>query len=37
MVRMDDQGYQWVLGLRNFTKSYLWDGRTTKDVDEHLV
>ena len=33
----DDQGYQRVPGLRNFTKSYLRGGRMTKGTDGYLV
>ena len=34
---MDDQGYQQVPGLTNFTKFYLRGGRTIKDTNEYLV
>nr|POE53731.1 hypothetical protein CFP56_23271 [Quercus suber] len=34
---MDEQGYQRVLGLKNYTKSYIRGGRTTKDFDEYLI
>ena len=34
---MDDQGYQQVPGLRNFTKSYLRGGQMTKDINGYLV
>ena len=33
----DDQGYQQVPSLTNFTKSYLWGGRMTKDTDEYPI
>ena len=33
----DDQGYQQVLNLMNFTKSYLRGGQITQDIDKYLV
>ena len=34
---MDDQGYQQVLNLMNYTKSYLWGGQITHDINKYLV
>ena len=33
----DDQGYQRVPGFRNYPKSYLRGGRTTKNTNGYLV
>ena len=33
----DDPRYQWVPGLTNFSKSNLWGGQITQDIDGYLV